>query len=78
LLSLSIELPRYTGLFTKSIGLPYAHKMHDYIANNEVLQLNDIHSHWYLPIVPLIALPLVVPLFAASPVTNANSGAWKA
>jgi len=48
------------------MSLPCAYKMHDCIANNEVLQLNDIHSHWHLPTVPLIALSLIVPLFATS------------
>ena len=62
LLSQSEELSQCTGSFTKSMGLPCAHKMHERIANNGVLQLDDIHPHWHiLPIVsPVIANPLVL------------------
>ena len=44
------------------MGLPCAHKMQEQIANNGVLQLNDIHPYWYiLPITsPIIANPLVL------------------
>ena len=37
LLSLPRELLQCTGLFTKSMGFPYAHKMQEWIANNGVL-----------------------------------------
>jgi hypothetical protein len=62
LLSLPRELPQCTGLFTKSMGLPCAHKMQERIANNGVLQLNDIHPHWYLlPIASsVVANPIVL------------------
>jgi hypothetical protein len=46
------------------MGLSCAHKIQEQIANNGVLQLNDIHPHWYLlPIAsPIIANPLVLEL----------------
>jgi hypothetical protein len=61
LLSLPIELPQCTGLFTKSMGLPCAYKMREQIKSNGVLQLDDIHPHWHiLPIAPLVTEPLIL------------------
>lgn len=37
-----------TGTFTTSMGLPCAHIIQERLANNQLLDLNDIHQHWWI------------------------------
>lgn len=37
-----------TGTFWELMGMPCAHDIQDQLQRNDVLQLSDIHQHWYL------------------------------
>jgi hypothetical protein len=61
-------LPRCTGTFTKTMGLPCAHQMQDRFRDNGTLLLADIHAHWYLlPLAPAAAEPLILEPAVAKP-----------
>lgn len=40
--------PQCTGTFSRSLGLPCAHKLRDMIAADEVLTREHFHQHWHL------------------------------
>ncbi|CAG8647305.1 12485_t:CDS:2 [Cetraspora pellucida] len=37
-----------TGTFTSSMGLPCSYIIQEHLNNNQYLQLNDFHKHWWL------------------------------
>lgn len=63
-----VPLPPCTNTFTRTMGLPCAHRIFTLLESNKVIPLTDIHSFWktglceteseYLPLLePLIPLP---------------------
>jgi hypothetical protein len=40
-------LPPCTRTFSSSMGLPCAHQIQQRLRENQVLQLEDVHQHWY-------------------------------
>ena len=47
--------------FRRSMGLPCAHQIQELLQQSQVLQLDNIHQHWYLkPQIPVTMQPLVL------------------
>ena len=43
----TLPLPKYTNMFTQSMGLPCAHTILDRCFQREDIHLSDVHLHWH-------------------------------
>jgi hypothetical protein len=64
----STSLPPCTGLFRNTMGMPCAHEIQQRLSQHLTLQLEDIHSHWFLyPLPPRLMEPLLLDPSPANP-----------
>jgi MULE transposase domain len=81
-LVVSEVLPPCTKSFSSSMGLPCAHQIEQRLRENQVLQLEDIHQHWYYNprIVPTMDPLLLDPAIAQTrgrPMANGQPSRYR-